>query len=61
MKSILAGDLRSAAAVAESHLLLADAAFLRLKGGVDVERALAFYREAGASRHERDAERLVAA
>jgi hypothetical protein len=61
MKSILASDLRSAAAVAESHLLLADAAFLRLKGGEDVERALAFYRAAGATRYVREAEKLLAA
>lgn len=61
MLSIRVGDLRAAAAVADSHLLLADAAFLRLKGGVDVERALAFYRKAGAPRYIREAERLVAA
>ena len=61
IQSILAGDLRSAATVAENHLLLADAAFLRLRGGVDVERALEYYRRAGAARYAREAEELLAA
>jgi class 3 adenylate cyclase/tetratricopeptide (TPR) repeat protein len=60
MRAIFTGDLAGAADLAEEHLLLADAAFLRLKGGVDLERALEFYRRAGADRYVREAEELAA-
>jgi hypothetical protein len=60
MQSVLAGDLGAAATMAESRLLLSDAAFLRLKGGVDVDRARAYYLGAGATRYVREAEALLA-
>jgi class 3 adenylate cyclase/tetratricopeptide (TPR) repeat protein len=57
---VLSGNLAGAADIADDQLLPADAAFLRLKGGTDVQRALDFYRRAGAMRYVREAEALIA-
>jgi hypothetical protein len=60
LTAVLDGKLGAAASVAEERLLLSQAAFLRLKGAVDVDRALDFYRRAGATRYARAAEALIA-
>jgi class 3 adenylate cyclase len=60
LTAVLDGKLGAAAAVAEERLLWSQAAFLRLKGAVDVDGALDFYRRAGATRYAREAEELIA-
>ena len=59
IKQILGGNLAGAADTADDQLLFAEAAFLRLKGGVDIQRALDFYRRAGAPGYVREAEALL--
>jgi hypothetical protein len=61
VRAIFERDLVTAASRAEERGLLPDAAFLRLKGRVEVERALAFYRQVGATRYVAEAEKLLAA
>jgi hypothetical protein len=63
---ILEDDLLVAAGRAEDHLLLPDAAWLRLQAAragdtSQLDRALASYREAGATRYIGEAEKLIAA
>jgi tetratricopeptide (TPR) repeat protein len=66
MRPMLQGDLLTAASRAEEHLLLPDAAWLRLqaaRGGdmSGLDQALVFYEDAGASRYIREAGELAAA
>ena len=64
VRPMLEGDLLTVATRAEQHLLLPDAAWLRLQAAragdtSQLEKALAFYRAAGATRYVREAERLL--
>jgi hypothetical protein len=66
VKPILQADLLTAAALADEHLLLPDAAWLRLQAAragdtSQLDQALAFYRAAGATRYVREAEKRVTA
>ena len=63
VRPILEGDLLVAAERAEGRLLLPDAAWLRLQAAragdtSQLDEALAFYRQAGATRYVREAEEL---
>jgi class 3 adenylate cyclase/tetratricopeptide (TPR) repeat protein len=63
---MLQGDLLTAAARAEEHRLLPDAAWLRLQAArvgdtSGLDKALAFYEEGGATRYVREAGELAAA